>query len=228
MTARYAIYYYPRVTDPLQVVGNRWLGRDPESGVELPPPEEPVPDWRILTATPRHYGLHATLKPPFRLRPGAVEADLRDALGAFAARARAGRIDGLQLGEIGGFLALLPASLSAGVQTLAAQCVRHFDRFRAPPTSEETAKRLARPLTPRQQVLTAEWGYPYVLDEHRFHITLTEPIEDPVQRERVRRVLVEHFQPVLAQPVEIADLCLFAQVDRQAAFGLVERFRLQP
>jgi putative phosphonate metabolism protein len=229
MTPRYAIFYAPRLGEALQLVGNAWLGRDAESGSLLSRPAIPglSPDLlHALTAAPRHYGLHATLKPPFRLAPRLQEMDLRDALADFAARRPAIQIDRIGLSVIGQFLALTPANATTASQDLAAQCVRHFDRFRASPLAEETALRLATSLTPRQQVLVAEWGYPYVLDEFRFHITLTEGIADDALRRNLGDALAELFATVLAGPIRIADLCLFAQTDRSEPFRIVDRYPL--
>ena len=71
---RYALYLAP--TGPWREFGSRWLGRCADTGAALPPlPGQPkaARDW---TEAPRHYGLHATLKPPFRLRPGATPGDV--------------------------------------------------------------------------------------------------------------------------------------------------------
>ena len=75
-------------------------------------------------------------------------------------------------------------------------------------------------------MLLAEWGYPYVLDEYRFHITLTDRMGDDAQRERLRGALADLFAPVLAQPIRIADLCLFAQADQDEPFRIIDRYPL--
>ena len=87
--SRYAIYFAPARATPLWELGVRWLGRDPETGAALAPPEVPgFSAGRLcaLTAPARRYGWHATLKAPFRLREGLSEYDLALAVRAFAAR----------------------------------------------------------------------------------------------------------------------------------------------
>lgn len=230
MTPRYAIYFAPRLGEALQLIGNAWLGRDAESGFDLPLPTIPGLSrdlLQALTAAPRHYGLHATLKPPFRLAPRWQEVDLREALAAFAVRRKTVQIERLRLSSIGKFLALVPALGASETRELASHCVCHFDRFRAPPLAAETERRLASCLTPRQQVLMAEWGYPYVLDEFRFHITLTDGIADDWLRRQLVDALDDLFAAVLAQPLVIADLCLFAQTDRKEPFRLIDRYPLK-
>lgn len=229
MSARYALYFAPRLGEALQILGNAWLGRDAESGAALPQPSlpglEPDAAWE-LTAAPRHYGLHGTWKPPFRLAAKYGEDDLRQAIAEFAMRQTSFQIEQLAVAAIGAFLALVPVGADMRAQAFAAACLRHFDRFRAPPLPQETAARLGVPLSPRQMVLLAEWGYPYVLDEYRFHITLTGPLEDPARRQTLQGALSELFRPVLANPLRIADLCLFAQVSRRDPFRVIGRFPL--
>ena len=69
--------------------GCAWLGRDAASGIALSqPPVDSVSGERLraLTASPRHYGLHATLKPPFRLAAGTTDEMLVGAVSELAAR----------------------------------------------------------------------------------------------------------------------------------------------
>ena len=99
-----------------------------------------------------------------------------------------------------------------------------FDAYRAPPDAAELAKRHAAGLTPRQAELLARWGYPYVLDEFRFHLTLTGPIADAAERTRVAGLLRPLVAPLLGQPMPVRELCLFHQPDRAAPFRLIQRF----
>lgn len=175
-----------------------------------------------LTASPRHYGLHATLKAPFRLSEDAGEEALKDALRAFAAQRRVFAMPPLEVAVLGGFLALRPAQPSAALQALAAECVTQFDRFRRPADAQETGRRLAAGLDARQQALLAQWGYPYVLDQFRFHLTLTDRLDAP-ERERLQTWLEDYFAPALEQALRCDHLCLFVESDARG-FRLVARF----
>src|SRR5262249_27221085 len=155
------------------------------SGALLEPPS--LEGWggtrlRAATEAPRHYGFHGTLKAPFRLADGCDAGMLRRALATFAAGRTSFAIDALQLQDIGNFLALTPRGPAPRLNDLAAACVVEFDSYRAPPEPAEIARRQAAGLTPRQQALLARWGYPYVLDEFRFHLSLTGPVEDHTER----------------------------------------------
>ena len=88
------------------------------------------------------------------------------------------------------------------------------------------ARREAAGLTPRQRALLHRWGYPFVMDEYRFHMTLTGPLEQP-ERGRVAAILENVLAPYLAEPVAIDQLALFTQTHRVAPFRVVARFPLQ-
>jgi putative phosphonate metabolism protein len=221
-TARYALYYAPRPAEPLAVFARNWLGWDPETGTPRPIPAA----LEEITAEPRHYGFHGTLKPPFALAEGASEGDLLAAVGSFAAARAPFDLPRVALGDLGGFLALLPAGRVEKLHDLADACVSTFDAFRRPADAEELAKRRKASLSARQEELLGLYGYPYVLDQFRFHLTLTGRLADPKQRACVSATLSERLAPLLGQPVPVRDLCVFRQADRNAAFSVKARFAL--
>jgi putative phosphonate metabolism protein len=229
MTARYAIYYAPPPGSLLWQAGCQWLGRDPATEEVLEQPE--VVGWAAadvhrITASARMYGLHATLKPPFQLADGQGETALQQAVEAFAARTQS--VCGLQLelAPLSGFLALQPAVPHTQLMQFAAECVRHFDRFRRPAEPKELAQRRSAGLNPRQDALLLQFGYPYVLDQFRFHVTLTDRLA-PDELERLRPWLEQYFSEALREPLTVSDICLFVQPAREAAFRLVRRYPLQ-
>jgi putative phosphonate metabolism protein len=178
-SARYAIYFVPAPDSTLYRFGAEFLGYDCYTGVETPKPawcDLPEAAWQRLTSAPRKYGFHGTLKAPFRLRPGVGEADLTEALDSFAAKSRPLPPVRLKLQAIGDFAALVPDEPSAELNEFASDCVEVFDRFRAPLTQEERQRRLADGLTDRQAAYLDRYGYPYVSEEFRFHLTLTGKI----------------------------------------------------
>lgn len=168
---RYAVYYLPE-EGPLAAFGASWLGWDVGTGVPVSQPETPF-DLAEVTATPRKYGFHGTLKPPFRLAEGTDMAGLQTAVAELATRTPAVRLDGLKLASLGKFLALIPEGDSTDLAELAFACVSELDRFRAPPSEAELARRRASGLSERQEELLLQWGYPYVADQFRFHLTLS-------------------------------------------------------
>ncbi len=218
--ARYAIYLAPPVGHALSTLAERWLGRgdvaDSSSG--LPPWLAPDEWWRMTTAA-RHYGFHATLKAPIRLRPGMSATMLGVRFDAFAADAPPLPPQALVLGVINGFIALLPAAPAPALDDLAARVVIGFEPFRAPPPAEELAKRRANGLSPRQEAHLRDWGYPYVFDEFRFHMTLTARLSDP---RPFLEFLTSRFAPALAEPVPL-ELALCAQTAPTERFEILRR-----
>lgn len=226
MTARYAIYLAPPADSALWRFGCSWLGRDPETGEDLPQPAVAglTPErLRAITASPRRYGFHATLKPPMRLAEGTSLEALIEALGAFARDRRPFTAPPVVPRSLGGFLAFVPSAPAPDLNALADDCVRAFDRFRMPPSPAELARRLAAGLTARQQALLREWGYPYVLDEFRFHLTLTGRLAEP-ERSRVLADLSTRTAGLATQPLAVEGVALYVQEHPDAPFTLMRRF----
>lgn len=227
LDTRYAIYALPPQGSALKRLGDAWVGRDPDIGEPIPHPivDEVAPDrLQAMTASPRQYAFHGTLKAPFGLAPDAEAGALRDDLEAFAANQARFAVR-LHVADVDGFLALVPAEPSAELDEFAAACVREFDRYRAPLTDEDRARRRPERLSERERAYLERWGYPHVLEEFRFHMTLTERLEEP-ERAQVRAVLERFLAPALAEPVPFGDVALLAQTHRVAPFNTVARLPL--
>jgi len=173
---RYAVFFVPPRNSALYRFGATALGYDSYSGAETASfsgDEIDAAQWRELTAEPRRYGFHATLKAPFRLHSDASEQDLIAALAPFAASCAPPPRFPASISLLDDFVALLPAGPAPALDRLAGSCVRAFDAFRAPLTDAERSRRLANPLTARQVAHLERWGYPYVFEDFRFHMTMT-------------------------------------------------------
>lgn len=228
MSERYGVYYAPERGGDLDRFGSAWLGRDNETGLEVPvlPLHGLSPDiWRTATASPRHYGFHATLMPPFPPLPGVDGAAIVRRLESLARTLLPFFLAPLSVREIGSFLALVPAEQSRPAEAAEA-CLRAMTPLRRPPSPPENEARRAQGLTPAQDRLLETWGYPYVLGEFRFHISLTGRVEDPDQRGRLKDLLCELAAPVINRSHPVNELCLFHQPDRSAPFRLIHRARL--
>jgi putative phosphonate metabolism protein len=225
---RYAIYFAPEDDTELSRFGWSWMGREPYStaDVSFPPAVASDPAHHAaIIAEARIYGFHATLKPPFHLADGHRLDDLVNALHEFSATRRRFEIHPLQLGEIDGFLALRPSHAASDLDALAADCVRNFDRFRAPLSAADIARRTGHGLTPRQSELLHIWGYPYVLDEFRFHMTLTRRLDDAA-RARARTVLTPLVAAAVQERLQVHSVCLFEQLQPDSRFTLKVRIPL--
>ncbi|WP_127900326.1 DUF1045 domain-containing protein [Solirhodobacter olei] len=222
---RYAVYAAPE--GALGAFGAAWLGWDATRGAAaearevvpgLPCPAEE------LVAGPDRYGFHATIKAPFRLDAGRDADALDRALAAFAAAQAPVALEGLRLARLGAFVALVAEGETAALDRLAAETVRELDGFRAPLQPEEVARRRPERLSPRQKALLDRWGYPFVMEEFRFHLTLTARLP-PGQAEAVEAALAPRLAPVLPRPFPISSLCLFGEA-ADGYFRLLRRYPL--
>lgn len=223
---RYALYVAPEPGSALAEFGAGWLGRDCASGEARVQPEvDGLSPERLaeLTKSARGYGFHATIKPPFYLREGRSEQELIDAFAEFAA-SRAPFEVGLGLRSLGGFLALMMTPPDHRMNGLAADAVRDLDPFRAPPSEAELARRRASGLSPQQEALLVQWGYPYVMGEFRFHMTLSARLPDGPERVAIVAALTPRAEAVTAQPFRVDALALFKQEGKAADFVQVRRF----
>lgn len=226
---RYAIYYAPQSGSALGRFGAHLLGYDAHGGEELPFPDDmtlTVPDWRELTRDPRKYGFHATLKAPISLAADRTEAVLLAACASFAETSRPIPVITPTVNAISDFIAIVPAGRSAELEALAADCVREFNSFRAPLTAEDRARRNPSKLTPRQCEYLDRWGYPYVMEEFRFHMTLTGRLPTE-RREALVATLRERFAALKMTSLSIDRIALFRQDNASARFGIVGQWPLR-
>ena len=230
MTAfpRYAIYFAADADSALSRFGAELLGYDAHTGNEMPFPEEPlrtVPDWRDITADPRKYGFHATLKAPMALAPGKTEAELTAACATFAGQARTIPLIRPVVDSISGFIAVIPAEPVSELQQLAADCARDFDSFRAPLSAEDRARRRPEKLSERQRDYLDRWGYPYVMEEFRFHMTLTGRL-DAERRGPIVEMLRVRFAALGIDTLAVDRIALFKQNDAKARFRIIREWAL--
>lgn len=226
---RYAIYFAPAPGSDLDRFGAHLLGYDAFTGEDLPFPDgilQATPDWAALTADPRKYGFHATLKAPFSLAQGTTEPKLVAACAAFASTPRAIPVITPVVGSISGFIAVIPAEPPPGLIRLAADCVSEFDSYRAPLAAADRARRNPSQLTPGQREHLDRWGYPYVFDDFRFHMTLTGRL-DAGRRETVLATLRNRFSAIGLDTLAIDSIALFRQDNANARFRIVEQYSLK-
>ncbi len=220
---RVAIYYAPELDDPLWTAGNRWLGRDPETGAKLDRPDGiGIPD---LTDEPSVYGLHATLKPPMRLAAGTRYDDFEAAVAEMAGRTAPFPLPPLAVENLDGFLALREQTPSPALQSLADAAVRELDCFRAPPEPSELARRRRHGLSETAEAMLERWGYPYVFSLWRFHITLSRRLE-PSEMAAARPVAAAYFADALSLSRRVSSVTIFTQRVAGKPFLLARRFPL--
>ena len=219
--ARYAIYFTPTQGTPWWKFGAHWLGRNECTNQALVQPTlEEIPAQQLLqlTAYPRRYGFHATLKAPFVLRDGVTEGDLLLRMRALAQQLQPVALGPMVATRLDNFTAVLPQSPPAALGTLAASCVTSLDDLRAPLSQQDLARRLAQNLDARQQELLMQYGYPHVLERYQLHFTLTGPIAEPLAQRMVHAVEDSIARLNQEQPLVLDRLCLFVESEPGANF----------
>ncbi|MBB5689949.1 DUF1045 domain-containing protein [Roseomonas alkaliterrae] len=220
---RLALYWAPEPDDPLHAAGSAWLGRDAGTGAALAQPALPGHDIAEITADPRGYGLHATLKPPFRPLHGYAAA--RDAAAALVARLAPFDLPPLAVHDLDGFLALRETIPCPPLHRFAEACVEALDAHRAPPTEAEIARRRPERLTVAQRMNLERWGYPYVFGEWRFHVTLTRRLTAE-EKEAALPAVTRFLGTAPSRPRRVAALSIFVQPGPGEPFTIAERLPL--
>jgi len=215
--ARYALYFPPATAHPLWRAGCDWLGRaDMAEGGPARPDRASA--WR--------YGFHATLKAPMALHAHQTEEVFLAAVRQVAAQHAPFELPHLQVAVLDGFLALRPVqepTASHPLRRLADDCVRQLDCFRAPWSAAEQARQLQRAPTPLLRANVQALGYAFVLDDWRFHMTLSDVLPD---LSALRRDAEQHFAAALAQPLVCDGVCVFVEPAAGAPFALRHRVPL--
>ena len=203
MYRRYAIYDCPE--GGLGAFGEAWLA----SG-------------RALVAQPARYGFHATLKAPFALVEGQTEGGLAGAVKALAVGLAPVELT-LELARLGGFFALVPQGDTEALNRLAGACVLELEAFRAPMSEAEYERKLRPNMSAQKLENLKRWGYPYVLEDFRYHLTLTGPVAQ-AERATVSAELGTAL-PDLSVAHRIGSLCLCGE-DAAGQFHVIQRFGL--
>lgn len=217
---RYALYFTPPEEDSLTLAAARWLGRDAFSDRQsVRDPVDALPEDQLhdLLADPRRYGFHATIKAPFELAEGTSEADLVRAFEAFCSRTAAFDIPKVVVGQLGPFFAIIPDRIYPVLQDFAASVVEGFEPFRAPLTEADIARRRPERLSDSQRANLMRWGYHHVMDDFRFHMTLTGPAEPDIAP-LLSDVLNQRFADFVNRPLTVSGLGLFIEESRGAPF----------
>ncbi|MDE0045137.1 MAG: DUF1045 domain-containing protein [bacterium] len=220
MNGRFAVYYTPATTSELARFAADWLGG--KAGAAAGIPEDLHRD---IVRIPAAYGFHATLKAPFALAPGATGDELATATAALAADFAAFRAPPLDLANVDGFLALVLRDPCPAMNDLAAACVTELDHFRAPLTDRERERRVAQGLSARQEALLDRWGYPFVLDEFLFHMTLTRCLGEGLSA-RIADSLERRLGHLIGRQWCLDSVSLFHQASLEEPFTMRARFPL--
>lgn len=228
MADRFAIYYAPPVSSLLWRLAADWLGRDASRRVsdkrDIPGVERAALDRLVVSA--RRYGFHATVKAPMALRAKTTANDLDAGLRVFGRENAPVAIGRIELRLIDGFLALMPVPQTRELTDFASLVVETFDPLRAPMDADERARRRATSLSDRQVWLLDRYGYPFVLEQFQFHMTLTDRLP-PDLRDPVIAAARNWFAPALTAPLTLDRLVLFHEPEPGSPFQRLDDYELE-
>ncbi len=220
---RFAIYWTPEDTSDFAAFGRAWFSNagplaDRSNAFGLPPELA-----ARATKSPARYGLHATLKAPFRLGNAVTQRVLDASLTAFCTGRRRASAGPLRLSSFDGFLGLVPQSPTTEIDWLAAECVTYFDHFRAPLSEDDRERRHLDRLTVLERDFFEGFGYPHILSLFQFHITLAGPLRNP-EIDIVEQALNPVIKSFCNEPFSVDHLSLMGEPTSGGPFELLHRF----
>lgn len=225
MSARYAVYFSPNDASPLALYGERVLGRraDGQSVAPTSAHYANPAQAKALSATPAHYGFHATLKAPFRLKADTTESQLLDEVATLASQLHPVLMQSLAPRVLSQFIALCFDEQPAAIGELAARCVEYLEPYRAALSDDEIARRNPDQLNDTQRAYLGKYGYPYVLDEFQFHMTLTGKL-NPAENSDYIEWLNQQYRSMVPDTPMLDRLAVFYQPEKTSAFRRLAQF----
>lgn len=226
MSNRYAVYFAPKENSQLSQFGETILARTATAAREADASCSFTDQarWRALTNKPAHYGFHATLKAPFELRDDVTVDQLLLAVEMFASTQKSLTLESLAPRYLSRFMALTLTEQHGDLTKFAFSCVTEFESFRKPLSEADIKRRRLRSLTPQQDTLLQKYGYPYIADEFKFHMTLSDAMEDSDQ-DYQEWVQDQYSRCVTRTPV-LDQVAIYAQATRENAFIQLAAFPL--
>ena len=222
---RYAIYYVPSENSELDLFGKCWLGWDPYKGVETTKSDlSKLPSFKkfsSLVLTPKQYGFHGTIKAPFRLKNEYTYNDLENKVREISKQIHSFYFDQLIIKKLGNFIGLIPTN-NLKINAVSNKFVEELDYLRDELSESEIKKRKPHKLTSNQKQMLFKWGYPYVFNEFKFHLTLTSKL-NVVEIDEVFRSLQNILKQVNLNKISFNNICIFGQKNDEK-FYFVKRF----
>ena len=221
VTERYAIYFSPADDSELDIFGATVLRRRATDAKEWLHPALPVEFpasvcWSTQSQVPSRYGFHATIKAPFTLAEGQSIDQLQQDLANFSNTQKPIPLPGLAPMLTSRYHSLAFEQQPEPLRQMAAACVQQFEPFRAPLTEADIKRRDPASLTPRQQDYLKQYGYPYVLDDFNFHMTLAGATDN--KNSDYLQWLGSLYESIVKETPVLDRLSIFYQPDRNTAF----------
>ena len=184
--SRYAIYYAPPKESSLEEFGRYWFGWDPLNA-KLINNKQRINylnrfgiknlkniDKNVLIA--KKYGFHGTLIPPFKLNKNYSTNKLFKKTDEIAKKFKKFKFYKFKLKKINNFYAFVQNKKNSNINKISNRLVKELFKFRSPLTKKEIDKRNPSKLSKLQLNILHKWGYPYLMSEFKFHMTIASEV----------------------------------------------------
>ena len=231
---RVAIYFLPKKNSSLENFGKNLLGRDINKKKKISLTRRQkyfinrgftyFDELKDYCEEPAKYGFHATLKAPFRLKRNVKTKNFYDVISHIAAQHSRFKIKGLKIVYSKKFTFITSRKPNKLLINLENDLVKHLDTFRAELNKTEIKKRIPDSLTFKQNKYLKEWGYPFVFDQFKFHMTLMNQNNNKLSNKQ-KLELEKLIYKTSNNVIEFNEISLLGE-NKNGYFEEIKRFKL--
>ena len=231
---RVAIYFLPKKNSSLENFGKNLLGRDINKKKKISLTRRQkyfinrgftyFDELKDYCEVPAKYGFHATLKAPFRLKRNVKTKNFYDVISHIAAQHSRFKIQGLKIVYSKKFTFITSRKPNKLLINLENDLVKHLDTFRAELNKTEIKKRIPDSLTFKQNKYLKEWGYPFVFDQFKFHMTLMNQNNNKLSNKQ-KLELEKLIYKISNNVIEFNEISLLGE-NKNGHFEEIKRFKL--
>ena len=231
---RVAIYFLPKKNSSLENFGKNLLGRDINKKKKISLTRRQkyfinrgftyFDELKDYCEEPAKYGFHATLKAPFRLKRNVKTKNFYDVISHIAAQHSRFKIKGLKIVYSKKFTLITSRKPNKLLINLENDLVKHLDTFRAELNKTDIKKRIPDSLTIKQNKYLKEWGYPFVFDQFKFHMTLMNQNNNKLSNKQ-KLELEKLIYKISNNVIEFNEISLLGE-NKNGHFEEIKRFKL--
>ena len=232
--SRYAIYYAPPKESNLEEFGRYWFGWDPINAKSINNKQRinylngfgiknlKNIDKNVLIA--RKYGFHGTLIPPFKLNKNYSTKTLFKKTEKIAKKFKKFKFYKFKLKKINNFYAFVQNKKNNNINKLSNRLVRELFKFRSPLTKKEIDRRNPSKLSKFQLNILYKWGYPYLMSEFKFHMTLASEVTGNKLYSELKKI--ENNKEIILNEINNFDKIYIFGENQKGMFENLENFSL--
>ena len=232
--SRFAIYYAPTKGSGLEEFGKQWFGWDPLDAKFINKKQRinylnrfgiknlKNIDKNVLIA--KKYGFHGTLIPPFKLNKNYSTNTLFKKTEDIAKKFKKFKFYKFKLKIINNFYAFIQNKKNSDINKLSNRLVKELFKFRSPLTKKEIDKRNPSKLSKLQLNILYKWGYPYLMTEFNFHMTLASEVTGNKLYSELKKI--EKKKEIILNEINNFDKIYIYGENQKGMFENLENFSL--